>query len=191
MSAYRILEGVADPAMALSICDSLLTQNLRVGQTLFIIQFMLTNLPSLLSAGRLEALLWTKMGAKALLCLPQAARPDYEHLVSRPPLLLEQLLMNMKVEWAGKVFQRIQVRAHALVSHLKVSGKSGMGLGSTVLDVDIGNGHWNVRDQLQTLKMFDSAHIHKGQLLYPAFGFPYQMRPISVQRKPAQLTVFV
>ena len=111
MKAYRILEGLQDPDMSLAICESLLTQNLHVSQTLFIIQFMLTNLPSLLSPVRIEKLLCTKMGAKALLCLPDSARPNYEHLVSRPPLLLEQLLMNMKVEWAAKVFQRIQVRS--------------------------------------------------------------------------------
>lgn len=110
MGAYRILEGLQDQDMCLAICDSLLSQNLHVGQTLFIIQFMLTNIPSLLSPVRMERLMCTKMGAKALLCLPDSARPNYEHLVSRPPLLLEQLLMNMKVEWAAKVFQRIQVR---------------------------------------------------------------------------------
>ena len=110
MKAYRILEGLQDYDMTRAICDSLLTQNLHVGQTLFILQFMLTNLSSLLSPVRTEKLLCTKMGAKALLCLPVSARPNYEHLVSRPPLLLEQLLMNMKVEWAAKVFQRIQVR---------------------------------------------------------------------------------
>ena len=110
MKAYRILESLQDHDMTLAICDSLLSQNLHVGQTLFILQFMLTNLSSLLSPVRTERLLCTKMGAKALLCLPVSARPNYEHLVSRPPLLLEQLLMNMKVEWAAKVFQRIQVR---------------------------------------------------------------------------------
>lgn len=109
MKAYRILEGLQDHDMCLAICDSLLSQNLHVGQTLFILQFMLTNLSSMLSPVRIERLLCTKMGAKALLCLPDSARPNYEHLVSRPPLLLEQLLMNMKVEWAAKVFQRIQV----------------------------------------------------------------------------------
>lgn len=109
MKAYAILEEIQDPNMCLTICESLLSQNLPVGQTLFLIQFMLTNLSSLLSPVRIERLICTKMGAKALLCLPGSARPNYEHLVSRPPLLLEQLLMNMKVDWAAKVFKRIQV----------------------------------------------------------------------------------
>ena len=109
LKAYRVLETLPDQQMSLAICESLLSQKLRVGQKLFIIQFMLTTLPSLLSPVRIERLLCTKMGAKALLCLPEAARPNYEDLVSRPLLLLEQLLMNMKVEWAAKVFQRIQV----------------------------------------------------------------------------------
>lgn len=109
MKAYAILEEIQDHDMCLAICESLLLQNLPVGQTLFLIQFMLTNLSSLLSPVRIERLICTKMGAKALLCLPGSARPNYEHLVSRPPLLLEQLLMNMKVDWAAKVFKRIQV----------------------------------------------------------------------------------
>lgn len=109
MKAYGILEEIQDHNMCLSICESLLSQNLPVGQTLFLIQFMLTNLSSLLSPVRIERLVCTKIGAKALLCLPGSARPNYEHLVSRPPLLLEQLLMNMKVDWAAKVFKRIQV----------------------------------------------------------------------------------
>jgi hypothetical protein len=83
MKAYRILEGIQEQHMALEVCDSLLRQNLHVSQTLFIIQFMLTNLHPHLSPIRMEELLLTKMGAKALLCIPDMARPAYEHLVSR------------------------------------------------------------------------------------------------------------
>ena len=109
MKAYRILESMRDKEMTLAICDSLLKQNLHVSQTLFLIQFMLLNLPEQLSPIRRGQLICTKIGAKALLCLPEAARPNYDHLVSRPLLLLEQLLMNMKVEWAASVFRHLQV----------------------------------------------------------------------------------
>ena len=34
---------------------------------------------------------------QALLCLPEMERPNYDHLVAQPTLLLEQLLMNRKV----------------------------------------------------------------------------------------------
>lgn len=36
-----------------------------------------------------------------LLTLPEAARLDYFPLLSNPLLMLEQLLMNLKVDWAG------------------------------------------------------------------------------------------
>ncbi|XP_048586399.1 zinc finger FYVE domain-containing protein 26-like isoform X2 [Nematostella vectensis] len=114
MSAYRILESIQEQQMALAICESLLQQNLHVSQTLFIIQFMLTNLYPHLSPVRRKGLLLTKMGAKALLCLPEEARPNYEHLVSSPSLLLEQLLMNLKVDWAERVFARLQMDLTAL-----------------------------------------------------------------------------
>ena len=109
MKAYRILESMSDKEMTLTICNSLLKQNLHVSQTLFLIQFMLINLHDHLSPIRTSQLLCTKIGAKALLCLPEVSRPNYEHLVSRPLLLLEQLLMNMKVEWAVSVFRHLQV----------------------------------------------------------------------------------
>ena len=38
---------------------------------------------------------------QVLLALPAAARQDYFPLLSDPLLILEQLLMNLKVEWAG------------------------------------------------------------------------------------------
>ena len=34
---------------------------------------------------------------QSLLCLPQSARSDYDHLIAYPNLVFEQLLMNMKV----------------------------------------------------------------------------------------------
>ncbi|KAG7274654.1 hypothetical protein CRUP_004578, partial [Coryphaenoides rupestris] len=41
------------------------------------------------------------LGSKVLLALPPAARQDYFPLLADPLLILEQLLMNLKVEWAG------------------------------------------------------------------------------------------
>lgn len=43
-----------------------------------------------------------------LLTLPPAARPDYFPLVSEPLLMLEQLLMNLKVEWAEVAVQTLR-----------------------------------------------------------------------------------
>uniref|UniRef100_A0A671QY22 Zinc finger FYVE domain-containing protein 26 n=1 Tax=Sinocyclocheilus anshuiensis TaxID=1608454 RepID=A0A671QY22_9TELE len=40
------------------------------------------------------------LGSKVLLTLPEASRQDYFSLLSDPLLMLEQLLMNLKVDWA-------------------------------------------------------------------------------------------
>lgn len=43
-----------------------------------------------------------------LLTLPAAARQDYFPLLSEPLLMLEQLLMNLKVEWADAAVRTLQ-----------------------------------------------------------------------------------
>lgn len=39
--------------------------------------------------------------SQVLLTLPEASRQDYFSLLSDPLLMLEQLLMNLKVDWAS------------------------------------------------------------------------------------------
>lgn len=43
-----------------------------------------------------------------LLTLPAAARQDYFPLLSEPLLMLEQLLMNLKVEWADAAVRTLR-----------------------------------------------------------------------------------
>lgn len=43
-----------------------------------------------------------------LLTLPEQHRASYSHLSSNPLLMLEQLLMNMKVDWATVAVQTLQ-----------------------------------------------------------------------------------
>lgn len=43
-----------------------------------------------------------------MLTLPPPARPDYFPLLSEPLLMLEQLLMNLKVEWAEVAVQTLR-----------------------------------------------------------------------------------
>lgn len=43
-----------------------------------------------------------------LLTLPPAARQDYFSLLSEPLLMLEQLLMNLKVDWADVAVQTLR-----------------------------------------------------------------------------------
>lgn len=45
---------------------------------------------------------------QVLLTLPEPHRANYSHLSSNPLLMLEQLLMNMKVDWATVAVQTLQ-----------------------------------------------------------------------------------
>lgn len=45
---------------------------------------------------------------QVLLTLPEPHRVSYSHLSSNPLLMLEQLLMNMKVDWATMAVQTLQ-----------------------------------------------------------------------------------
>lgn len=47
------------------------------------------------------------MGSKVLLTLPELSRVNYFHLSSRPLLMVEQLLMNMKVDWVSVAVQTL------------------------------------------------------------------------------------
>ena len=97
-----------DPAKTLAICERLLLKKMPVTSVIFIIQFMITDLAAHVSPARKRELLRHKLGANAMLCIPDNNRNSYESLASRPLLLLEQLLIDMKVEWAGKVFEDLQ-----------------------------------------------------------------------------------
>lgn len=45
---------------------------------------------------------------QVLLTLPEQHQASYSHLSSNPLLMLEQLLMNMKVDWATVAVQTLQ-----------------------------------------------------------------------------------
>lgn len=48
----------------------------------------------------IQVVQWICFLLQVLLTLPPAARQDYFPLLSEPLLMLEQLLMNLKVDWA-------------------------------------------------------------------------------------------
>ena len=105
---YMYLEKIQDPEKTLEICERLLAKQLPTPNTVFIIHFMITDLDALLNPVRKRELLRQQLGAKAALCIPESNRVPYKALTSQPLLLLEQLLIDMKVEWAGKVFDDLQ-----------------------------------------------------------------------------------
>ncbi|XP_069118425.1 uncharacterized protein [Argopecten irradians] len=108
--AFLVLEGVkvisSDECLAL--CQKLLEKLANQRDVLFIASYIITQLKPLLPDDKKDQLKMIHMGAKVLLCLPSSVRGEYCHLVSSPALLIEQLLMNMKIDLAGKAYETIK-----------------------------------------------------------------------------------
>jgi zinc finger FYVE domain-containing protein 26 len=111
------LEEIEDPAKTLEICERLLSKQMPIANTLFIIHFMITDLDEFVKPFRKHELLRQRLGTNAVLCIPENNRRPYESLTSQPLLLLEQLLIDMKVEWAGKVFEDLQSELNTNINY--------------------------------------------------------------------------
>ncbi|XP_019625924.1 PREDICTED: zinc finger FYVE domain-containing protein 26-like [Branchiostoma belcheri] len=103
--AYQVLQNIGSESTCLSVCENILPKLQLVESQLFLLQYLLDHLQNELQLDKLQQFCLRKMGAKALLCLPSGARGEYDHLVTQPDLILEQLLMNMRVAWASQVVQ--------------------------------------------------------------------------------------
>lgn len=92
-----------------TICDNLIPRLSRKKYSLMLVKYVITYLGSDLTRDELINLYLVQLGCSALLCLPSNIHCDYDHLISTPLLLLEQLLMNMKIDLSGKVLQKIKM----------------------------------------------------------------------------------
>ncbi|XP_076441937.1 uncharacterized protein LOC143280973 isoform X2 [Babylonia areolata] len=110
LPVYQALEDLraVRPAECLEMCQHLLKRLDDQHKVKFIISYMLKHLAANLPPDELEDLRLRQIGAKALLCIPKSTRGEYSHLITCPHLILEQLLMNMKGELAGRVFENIR-----------------------------------------------------------------------------------
>lgn len=110
LPVYQALEGLRTvrPGECLEVCQLLLQRLDDQHKVKFITGYMLQHLAANLPPDELEDLRLRQIGAKALLCIPKSTRGEYSHLITCPHLILEQLLMNMKGELAGRVFKNIR-----------------------------------------------------------------------------------
>ncbi|KAI8788313.1 zinc finger FYVE domain-containing protein 26 [Biomphalaria glabrata] len=110
LTAFQLLDTLLNtsPAECLSVCQTLIGSLVQPREIKFVLSFMLRYLSNLLPSVDLEDLMLRRIGAKALMCLPSRLQAEYNHLISCPRLILEQLLMNMKVELAGQIFEEIK-----------------------------------------------------------------------------------
>nr|XP_054759360.1 zinc finger FYVE domain-containing protein 26-like [Lytechinus pictus] len=109
LQVYQILEDVCSSEETIAICTQLLeSQKIALPSVVFLVHYLLHNCLDELSLERAGGLHDISIGAKVLLCLPERVRGEYQHIMSRPDLLLEQLLMNLKMNLASDVQATLQ-----------------------------------------------------------------------------------
>uniref|UniRef100_A0A665W4M4 Zinc finger FYVE domain-containing protein 26 n=1 Tax=Echeneis naucrates TaxID=173247 RepID=A0A665W4M4_ECHNA len=106
--AFQLLEGLSDFVAGLDICERALDRCPGLAACHFLSDYLTLHFQRQVSPARRRHIHALHLGSKVLLTLPPAARQDYFPLLSEPLLMLEQLLMNLKVDWAGLVVQTLR-----------------------------------------------------------------------------------
>lgn len=105
--ALQLLRRIPDPTMCLEVAEQSLDQHPSLATSHFLANYLTTHFYGELTADRHREIQALYMGSKVLLTLPEQHRASYSHLSSNPLLMLEQLLMNMKVDWATVAVQTL------------------------------------------------------------------------------------
>nr|XP_031309771.1 zinc finger FYVE domain-containing protein 26 isoform X1 [Camelus dromedarius]XP_031309772.1 zinc finger FYVE domain-containing protein 26 isoform X1 [Camelus dromedarius] len=105
--ALQLLQRIPDPTMCLEVTEQSLDQHPSLATSHFLANYLTTHFYGELTADRHREIQALYMGSKVLLTLPEHHRVSYSHLSSNPLLMLEQLLMNMKVDWATVAVQTL------------------------------------------------------------------------------------
>nr|XP_036858515.1 zinc finger FYVE domain-containing protein 26 isoform X2 [Manis javanica] len=122
--ALQLLQRIPDPTMCLEVTEQALDQHPSLATSHFLANYLTTHFYGELTAVRHREIQALYMGSKVLLTLPEQHRASYSHLSSNPLLMLEQLLMNMKVDWATVAIQTL---------HQQLTGQ----IGFTMDEVDL------------------------------------------------------
>ncbi|XP_061467048.1 zinc finger FYVE domain-containing protein 26 isoform X2 [Rhineura floridana] len=122
--ALQLLQRIEDPDIQLVISEQCLDKHPSLAASHFLADYLTTHFYRHLTIMRHNEIQALYMGSKVLLTLPEPYRANYSHLSCKPLLMLEQLLMNMKVDWAAVAIQTL----HQLLV--------GQEIGFTVEDID-------------------------------------------------------
>ncbi|MED6249864.1 hypothetical protein ATANTOWER_020929 [Ataeniobius toweri] len=106
--AFQLLESISDVAVGLDVCEHALDRRPGLAACHFLADYLTLHFQRQVSPARRRHIHALHLGSKVLLTLPPASRQDYFPLLSEPMLMLEQLLMNLKVEWAEVAVQTLQ-----------------------------------------------------------------------------------
>ncbi|KAM7159242.1 zinc finger FYVE domain-containing protein 26 [Molossus nigricans] len=105
--ALQLLRRIPDPSTCLEVTEQSLDQHPSLATSHFLANYLTTHFYGKLTAVRHREIQALYMGSKVLLTLPDQHRASYSHLSSKPLLMLEQLLMNMKVDWTTVAVQTL------------------------------------------------------------------------------------
>uniref|UniRef100_A0A670I1Z5 Zinc finger FYVE domain-containing protein 26 n=1 Tax=Podarcis muralis TaxID=64176 RepID=A0A670I1Z5_PODMU len=122
--ALQLLQRIEDPDIQLVISEQCLDKHPSLAASHFLADYLTTHFYKHLTIMRHNEIQALYMGSKVLLTLPEPYRANYSHLSCKPLLMLEQLLMNMKVDWVAVAVQTL----HQLLV--------GQEIGFTVEDID-------------------------------------------------------
>ncbi|KAJ8341067.1 hypothetical protein SKAU_G00333580 [Synaphobranchus kaupii] len=106
--AFQLLENLPDSAVGLEVCERALDRRPGLAACHFLADYLTLHFQSRVSPTRRQHIHALHLGSKVLLTLPPGARLDYFPLLSNPLLMLEQLLMNLKVDWVGVAIQTLR-----------------------------------------------------------------------------------
>ncbi|KAL2099181.1 hypothetical protein ACEWY4_005661 [Coilia grayii] len=98
--ASQLLDGSSDVSQGLEVCERALDRQPTLRACHFLADYLTVHFESRVSPARRRHIHALHLGSKVLLTLPEVSRQDYFPLLSSPLLMLEQLLINLKVDWA-------------------------------------------------------------------------------------------
>ncbi|XP_075048563.1 zinc finger FYVE domain-containing protein 26 isoform X2 [Mixophyes fleayi] len=107
--SLQLLKRVEEQNLRLVITERALLQKPSIFASHFLSEYLLTHFQNRLLEANFDEIINIYMGSKMLLVLPESGHSNYEHLLSSPLLMLEQLLMNMKIEWVSLAVQTLQL----------------------------------------------------------------------------------
>ncbi|XP_071238607.1 zinc finger FYVE domain-containing protein 26 isoform X3 [Salvelinus alpinus] len=107
-NAFQLLAGLSDLTLGLEVCERALDRRPGLAACHFLANYLTLHFQSQVSPARRRHIQDLHLGSKVLLTLPPNARQDYFPLLSEPLLMLEQLLMNLKVDWAEVAVRTLQ-----------------------------------------------------------------------------------
>ncbi|XP_025020021.1 zinc finger FYVE domain-containing protein 26 isoform X1 [Python bivittatus] len=105
--ALQLLQRIEDPDIQFVISERCLDRHPSLAASHFLADYLTTYFYKNLTVMRQNEIQALYVGSKVLLTLPEPSRANYSHLSCKPLLMLEQLLMNMKVDWAAVAVQML------------------------------------------------------------------------------------